>query len=171
MYVGSMAHLTMQLAANWFFPVALLLFAAVWSLSKTAGALSQADWPQLEAALIADALLTLPALYWLCFRKRHGKGKMFLGVIAVICSSLWLAGLIVPPAEQDLLQRAAWLRYFGLAVIFLIEARIAVLAFRAIWRPETKVADLEAHGVPPIMAKLMLLEARFWRWVFSAFRK
>jgi hypothetical protein len=26
-------------------------------------------------------------------------------------------------------------------------------------------------GVPEFMAKLMLLEARFWRWVFSHFKR
>jgi dolichol kinase len=166
-----MAHLRKQLAANWFFPVALILFLAVWGVVKSASALSQADLFNLESALVADAFLTLPVLYWLCFRGRQSKGKLLLGVIAVICSGLWLAGLIVPPSGQALLPQVAWLRYLGLAVIVMVEVRIAVLAVRLVWQPNAKAADLESHGVPPVIAKLMLLEARFWRWVFSAFRK
>jgi hypothetical protein len=160
------------LGANWFYPLALGLFAVVWALDvRSQGALGSAGAASLEIAVLVDVFLTLPALYWLCFRKRHGSAKLLLGITAVVCSGLWLAGLLIPAADQQILPHLSWLRYAGLAIIIGFEVRLAWLTIRMVWRPQTKVADLAAEGVPLPLAKLMLLEARFWRWVIAAFRK
>ena len=167
-----MADLKESFVSNWFYPVALVLFVLVWALVTTSGAIPQAGHGfSLEVALLADVFLTLPALYWLCFRNRHGKARLFLGLIAVVCSGMWLAGQIVPVAEQRILPQFSWLRYTGLAIIVAFEVRLAALALRVMWKPQASLADLEGQGVPPIVAKLMIAEARFWRWVLSAFRK
>ena len=167
-----MANLRRALGANWFYPLAIGLIALVWALDIfSKGRFPSAGGTSLELAVLADVFVTLPVLYWLCFRKRHGLAKLLLGVTAVVCSGLWLAGQFVPATDQRILPQLSWLRYAGLAIIVGFEVRLAAVAFRMIWRPQTKVADLAAEGVPPVIAKLMLLEARFWRWVLSAFRK
>ena len=159
-------------ATNWFYPVAVTLLMLVGFLAaSTRGVPPPAQGLSFEVALLADVFVTLPLLYWLCFRKRHGMAKLLLGVTAVVCSGLWLSGLIVPLSEQRVLPQLSWLRFAGLVIIVGFEIRLAALAFRVMWKPQAKVADLEAQGVPPVIAKLMLLEARFWRWVLSAFRK
>ena len=167
-----MAELRKTFATNWFYPVAFTLLMLVGFLAtSTRGLPRPAQGPTFEVALLADVFVTLPMLYWLCFRKRHGMAKLLLGVTAVVCSGLWLSGLIVPLAEQRVLPQLSWFRFVGLVIIVGFEVRLAALALRLMWRPQTKVAELEAQGVPPVVAKLMLLEARFWRWALSALRK
>ncbi len=167
-----MTDLRKTIVVNWFYSMALLLFLVAGILIASIGGVPPpGQGPSFEAALLVDIFLTLPVLYWLCFRKRHGAARLLLGGTAVVCSGLWLAGLIVPTSEQRMLPQLSWLRYAGLAIIVGFEVRLAALAFRVMWRPQAKIADLEAQGVPPLVAKLMLLEARFWRWVLSAFRK
>ena len=167
-----MADFRGSFVSNWFYPVTLVLFVMVWALITMAGDMAQPTLGfHFETALLADVFLTLPALYWLCFRNRSGKAKMLLGLIAVVCSGLWLAGKLVPLSEQSILPQLTWLRYVGFAIIVGFEIRLAAIALKLLFESQTKVADLEAEGVPPIVAKLMLMEARFWRWMLSAFRK
>lgn len=167
-----MAHLSKTIVANWFYPVVLALFLVVGALSASSAGVAQLSQnPRFEMVMLFDVFLTLPALYWLCFHNRHGKGKLLLGLIAVVCSGLWLAGKIVPLASQQVLPQLSWLRYAGLAIVVGFEIRLAAMAVRLMWKPQAKAADLEAQGVPPLVAKLIVLEVRFWRWVFLVFRK
>lgn len=69
------------------------------------------------------------------------------------------------------LPQLAWLRYAGLTVLMLIEVRIMVALFKILFKPGTSSKQLEDIGMPPFLAKLALLEARFWRWVFSIFKR
>lgn len=167
-----MANLRKSLGANWFYPLAVVLIMLAWVISLVSlERLSSGAGPGFEIALLADVFVTLPVLYWLCFRKSHSPAKLVLGIIAVVCSGLWLAGYSVPTAEQRILPQLSWLRYAGLAIVIGFEVRLAALVIRMVWRPQVKMADLAAEGVPPLIAKLMLREVRFWKWVGSAFRK
>lgn len=152
--------------ANWFWPVFAGLFGLVWAIAK-----SHPDTvtQQFELAVLFDIFVTVPALYFLCYRRQLSTPAMFLRIVGLQCFGIWLATNIVAPDKQSALAQLSWLRNLGLAVLVAFEVWLAVKLARIVFRQETRVADLEREGVPLIIAKLMLLEARFWRWVFSRF--
>ena len=156
------------LGENWFLPVLLALLGVVWLQSRFLGPGMPPTW---EAALLFDMIVTIPFLYWCCYRGSLGWGAMTLRVVALQCSGLWLLGWIVPASEQQLLPALAPLRSIGLTIIVLVELRLVVALIRIVFKPATKPADLQAQGVPAWIARLMLLEVRFWCWLFSWFRR
>lgn len=160
------------LRRNWYYPLALALFGVVWMVSKTElGRMSASDQRGFEIALLIDVFVTLPLLFWLCFRRQWAMKQLVLGIVATMCGGLWAATWIVPVEDQAILGQIGWVRYVGLGILLVVEIGIMVGLMRIIWKPKTEVRDIEAMGVPPFVAKLMLAEARFWRWVFSKFRK
>jgi hypothetical protein len=77
----------------------------------------------------------------------------------------------VPFESQIFLPQLSWLRYAGLSVLILIEVRIMIALFKILFKSNTDSKQLEDIGMPPLLAKLALLEVRFWRWVFSIFTR
>lgn len=160
------------LRRNWFYPLALGLLGLVWMVSRTAiGQVPESDQGWLEAALLVDVFVTLPLLFWFCFRRQLARKQLALGIIATMCGGLWAATWIVPVKDQFVLGQIGWVRYVGMALLLVFEIGIVVAAVRLIWKPKADARDFEALGVPPFVAKLMHAEARFWRWLFGKFRK
>ena len=160
--------MTERLRENWFWPVALLLVAAAWSFGMSLPAQDLGGW---EMAVLFDVVITLPLLFALCYRGKLTRNKLIIRILALQCLGIWLATKIVPVESQLLLPQLSWLRYAGLAVLILIELRIMVVLFKTVFKVDTTTKQLEEIGMPPFLAKLALLEGRFWRWVFSKFRR
>lgn len=154
--------------ANWFYPAFLVLLSIMWLQAKALGTGLPQSW---EAALLFDTLVTIPGLFWLCYRGSLKPGAMALRIVALQCSGLWFLGWILPSTEQHVLPTLAPLRSAGLAVIVLVELRLAVALVRIVFKPETKPTDLQSQGVPEWVARAMLIEARFWRWVLNWFKR
>src|SRR3546814_2556535 len=76
---------------------------------------------------------------------------------------------LVPVDSQLIIPYLSWLRYAGLAILLLIEIRLALILFKLVFKPDTTESQLQESGMPPLLAKAALLEARFWRWVFGVF--
>jgi hypothetical protein len=149
-------------ARNWFLLLLPALLGAAFLLAKTA----PAD-PALERVFLFDALVTVPFLYFLCYRGTLGRWQMALRLLALACAGIWAAGRLVPDETQAILPQLGWARALGLAVIALFEVRLLVLAVRLAFSGRADAEALAAAtGAPPILARLMLLEARFWRWVW-----
>lgn len=160
--------MTARLKDNWFWPLAIILWAFVMLISRTVPTQKLDGW---EMAVIFDVLVTLPALFALCYRTKLTRGKLVLRILALQCLGIWLATKIVPFETQILLPQLSWLRYVGLSVLVFIELRIVLAMFKVIFKAETTTTQLEDFGMPPFLAKLALLEARFWHWLFSIFRR
>ena len=160
--------MTERLKENWFWPVALVLLGAVWSLSANLPPQDLSGW---EVAVLFDFLITLPLLFTLCYRRKLTRKNLIIRILALQCLGIWLATKIVPVESQILLPQLSWLRYAGLAVLMLIELRIMVVLFKTVFKADTTSKQLEEIGMPAFLAKLALLEARFWRWVFSFFKR
>ncbi|MBJ7527720.1 MAG: hypothetical protein JHD10_10865 [Sphingomonadaceae bacterium] len=160
--------MTEQLKANWFWPVAFALSVIVWLLTNT---LPPQDLGYWELAVLFDVLVTLPLLFTLCYRRTLTSKNLIIRIIALQCLGTWLATKLVPVESQMVLPQLAWLRYAGLTVLILIEVRIMVALFKILFKPDTSSKQLEDIGMPPFLAKLALLEARYWRWVFSIFKR
>ncbi len=160
--------MTERLRENWFWPVAFVLFTVAWSLSASLPPQDLSGW---EMAVLFDALITLPLLFAICYRRKLTRKNLIIRILALQCLGIWLATKIVPIESQTLLPQLSWLRYAGLAVLVLIELRIMVALFKTVFKVDATSKQLEEIGMPPFLAKLALLEARFWRWVFSNFKR
>ena len=147
---------------NWFWPVAAILAAAVWALST----ISQVPLSQgFEKTLLFDALITVPVLYLLCYCGNFTTTALMVRVLALQCAGVWLAAKLVPVGNQAILSYLTWVRWAGLAIVSLFEIRLFVAVVKLQLKPTTRRDELEAAGMPPLLAKLALLEAQFWRWI------
>lgn len=157
-----------MLRQNWFWPLAVGLFACVWAIATIPAVRLTPDF---EWALLLDVFITLPVLFAICYRGTMTKLALGVRIIALQCAGIWLATKLIRVDSQSILPNLEWLHWAGLAIVFLFEIRLMVAVVKLVWKPTAKQADLEATGMPPFVAKLAMIEARFWRWVFAKFRK
>ena len=157
-------------ASNWFVLVApLLALAAILIARSTAW---RADGASLEAAFIFDACVTLPVLYALCYGRSKPLGQVALRMLALACLGIYLLGWIIPQHAQSLLPSLGWARTAGLAVLILIELRLMVSAIRMVFGAGATAEQFTAKtGAPPLIARLMVLEARMWKALWRLVRR
>jgi hypothetical protein len=159
--------MTEKLKQNWFWPVAAALWIAVWLLMR---AIPSEIPPQFEYAVLADVFLTMPLLLWLCYRAQMPMKALMLRMAGVIGLGIWLASKLLAPEQQNILPQLGVLRNIGLGIVIIIELWLFVSIVKIMFKKDTTADALVKEGVPEFMAKLMLLEARFWRWVFGLFK-
>ena len=157
-----------KLKQNWFWPVAIMLWAAVSFLVRQMPQHIPANY---EYAVLADVFLTMPLLLWLCYRSQLTTKAVLLRVVGVVSLGIWLASQMLQPEHQTILPLLGSLRNIGLGVAIAIELWLFVSILKIVFKKDTTSQVLVDQGVPEFMAKLMLLEARFWRWVFGLFKK
>jgi hypothetical protein len=159
------------LTGHWFLPLALAIITADFALAHAV------EWRParpLEAGVLLDVAVLVPVLYALCYRRRGRAAWIRAGALA--CLGIWLAGRIIPAAHQDLLAHLGPLRYAGMAVLFLIELRLAIAIYRAAFsdQPEQAqrtLAAAEHAGVPRWVTRLMAWEASLWRRAWQRMRR
>jgi hypothetical protein len=157
-----------SLRRHWFFALLPVLVLAGWNLARTA---PPGDAALVERVLIADVCLSVPILYALCYARR-----MPLRRLLVRCLGLALAGLVVlgwtlPAEQQSVLPATKPLRIAAMALLALVELRILIAALQLVFRSAPRPELLEERGVPPLIAKLMVIEARFWKAVWRLLRR
>ncbi|MFB9068626.1 hypothetical protein [Pseudofulvimonas gallinarii] len=149
------------LKAHWFLPVAMLVVGGDLVLAL---ADSWSDPALLEAGLLFDLAIVLPALYWWCYRKR-GRAAL-LKAAALSCLGIWVAGHIVPDQHHELISTVGFARYVGLAVLLVIELKLVVAIYRAAFSSSGANPPLSAAqdaGMPEWAARLMAWEASLLR--------
>ena len=149
-------------ANNWFVLVAPLLFVLAWFIGRSTA------WAQegaaVEAALLVDATITLPLLYALCYARSLPLWQLAVRMVGIACLGIYLVSYLVPPGSQSLLPSFAWARTVGFALLCLIELRLLITGIRMVFKSDVTAEQLTAAtGAPPLLAKLMLLEARMWK--------
>ena len=157
-----------DIRTHWFFWVAPLVLAADFYVAFSArGTVDRL----VEAGLLFDLALLLPLLYWWCYRQR-GKPAL-VRAAALACLGIWLATKLVPEHERDLLVYVGPLRYAGLAVLVWLEVVLVVAIYRSVFKGgSVEQAVAHARGdMPPWVAKLLALEARFWFRVWGAIKR
>jgi hypothetical protein len=153
---------------NWFLPAALPVLAGAFVVTGTA------DWPVeadgIEAALLFDLAVLLPALYFWCYRSSATAPA--LRALALASAGIWLVSYLIPPEHQHLLGFVSWLRYAAIGLLLYAELRVlaslywAVIAGRK--TPEAAAADFSASsGTPLRVARLLASEAAFWKRVLA----
>jgi hypothetical protein len=156
-------------ALNWF----ILLMPALLLIGWLAG--RAIPWAEegraMETALLIDACVTLPVLYALCYCGRLPHWQLVIRLLGIACLGIYLIGQVVPAEHQALLPAFSWARSIGLGFLILIELWLFVSVLRLVFRSGTTAEQLTAKtGAPPLIAKLLLLEARFWSAVWRFLR-
>lgn len=148
---------------NWFLLLLAPLLAIEFAFARTT------DWARAgpaELIILFDLCLFIPALYVLCYRKRIALKPLLIRAAALALAGIYLASRLVPPDAQVLLSELIWARYAGLAIIALIELWIVVLTLKLVFGGASTDEIARRSGAPPWVARLMQLEARFWRAVW-----
>ena len=158
---------TSWLKENWFVAAAILLMGT----DLTVVFLPNSASPRLlELGLLSDLCIVLPCLYLACYW-RKGTRSVFRA-IAFASIGFWAASKLLPGTGQFLIQRLWPLRYVALAVIVLIEFRVMLAAYRAVFTGvsrEEAAATLERQsGMPAWAAKLVAAEASLWSTLYKA---
>lgn len=152
------------LRANWFYLLLPFLLLAAWSLSRTPEAV--ADPLLLERVLLVDCLISLPVLYFL-FLRRHATLRAAIIRSAVLAGAgLWFAGYLMPAGEGQILPALGWVRMAALPLLILLELAAFIAIMRVVYSDTPDEEQLVRQGVPPLVIKLMLAEARFWKKVW-----
>jgi hypothetical protein len=157
--------LIQQAKKNWFFVLFPIIFLANYLSLKMAPPLE----PRLnEAAILFDLALLLPSLYAFCYRAA-GR-KIIIRTIAIACLGIWLAGYLIPSEEQVVYGYFSWLRYIGLGFLVLIEIKMMLFIFKLLYgrEQENKNENItqqlsKGMDIPEWAARLMVLEANFWK--------
>lgn len=153
---------------HWYTPVFLAMVAGVWWLARSSTFMSAGG----EAALLIDLCLTAPILYILCYARKQPLRVTMVRALAIACGGVWIATWLIPLQNQILLPHLAPLRWIGLGIVCLVEIRLMVAAIRVAFSATGTAEDVvRASGAPPLVAQLMLWEARFWRGVWRVLRR
>jgi hypothetical protein len=119
-----------------------------------------------EAATLFDWCFFVPFLYAICYRAMPRRA-LAMRTLALVCGGIWIAGKIVPDPAKTILEEWGWLRAVGMGALLLAEGAALIAVLRVAFGSSPVPAELERQGMPPLLVKLMLAEARFWRWVWS----
>lgn len=156
------------LRAHWFWGIAPVVLALDFSVAMSARGSIDAV---VELGLLFDLAVLLPCLYWLCYRRRGRQA--IVRAAALGCLGIWLALKWVPEAEQDVLAMVAPLRWVGLAALVYLEAVVLLAVYRTVFRGGSveQAAASAPPDMPPWVARLLALEARFWLRVWRWLRR
>jgi len=149
---------------NWFAPLLVLLLAIEWAFARSVN--WRAD-PIAEAAILFDLCLFVPALHYFCYRRLLAWKPLLIRTAALASFGVYLASHLIPAEAQQLLGGLSWARLAGFAVLAALELWVMVKVVKLVFGSATTAEQIvETSGAPPWVARLMLIEARFWKWLW-----
>lgn len=152
---------------HWFYVVVPVFFAAALAIRQS---LPWTSNPQMaEAVTLLDWCVVMPALYAICYRHMSPRALM-IRMAALACGGIWIAGLIVPDHAESFLTQWGWVRGVGMAGLLLVEGAALISQVRVAFSPTPDADALARLGMPPLLIRFALAEARFWRWLFAHLR-
>lgn len=152
------------LRTNWFYLLLPFLLLAAWSLSRTSEMV--ANPLLLERVLLADCLISLPILYFLFLRRHASLRAAIIRSAALAGAGLWFAGYLMPAGEGQILPALGWMRMAALPFLIILEGAAFIAIMRVIYSDAPDEERLIEQGVPPLIVKALLAEARFWKAVW-----
>ena len=155
---------------HWFVPLLAVLLLIETAFARTT------DWSRdglAELVILFDLCLFIPFLYLLCYRGRIERKPLLLRAVALALAGVYIASKLVPPSAQIVLGELVWARYAGLAALALIELWVVVLTVKLVYGAATTEEISSRNGAPLWIARLLQLEARFWKavWRFLSGRR
>lgn len=161
----SPAKLASAARRNWFYLLMPLWLAAAWNLSITPQA--AAEPLVMERVYLFDFALFLPVLYFLFLRGRVTLRAALVRSAMLAAAGLALAAWLMPAGEGQVLPVLAWLRWVALPAVIVIELVAMAAVLRHVFGADPDAQTLIDQGMPPLVVKLMIAEARFWKRVLS----
>lgn len=150
---------------HWFYLLLPIWIATAFAVAATDPWVRQPDVS--EKIALFDWCVFMPALYLVCYR-RMPRRALALRTMALACGGMWIAGRLVP--DRTVPHYSGWLRPVGALMLLALEGTALLAVLRNVFGREPDPMELEKQGLPPIVARMMLAEARFWRRVWTILR-
>lgn len=123
-----------------------------------------------EFAIMFDLCLFVPALYALCYRRRLALRALLVRTAALALLGVHFASKLVPTDAQTLVDDLAWARDAGGLVLALLELALVAWTVRLVFGGASTDEIAARTGAARWTARLMQLEARFWKAVWRFLR-
>ncbi|MBM0171423.1 hypothetical protein [Altererythrobacter sp. C41] len=147
---------------HWYFWIAMPLVVAI--EAAFVFTLPWNEYPRAEWAVLFDLCVFLPALHLIVYRKALSRRALLIRTVAIAGLGLWLSRYLVPAESQQALLHLAKLHGGLVGVVIVFELGVMMLVIRAAFARDADPQRLERDfAVPPLIARLMVWEARFWR--------
>lgn len=156
--------MTRAITGYWFYWLLAFCAFAAWQVSLTPDAI--ADPITTERVFLLDTVLILPALYFVYLRPRVALRAAILRSLAIGAAGISYAAWLMPEGTGQVLPFLSWLRWTALPLVIVIELAALLALVRYLFGSEPQEETLVAQGIPPLVVKLMLMEAQFWKRVF-----
>ena len=155
---------------KWFFLVALPVAVAIeWGFARTL------DWtadPRSEWVALFDLCVFMPLLYLVIFGSALSRKARWLRCLGIAGTGLFASRFIVPEPNQFIIGELSALRNVMLIGILAFEAFILWKLIGVVYRRNADAKTLEREfAIPEWIAKLMVLEAKFWKAVWHLLRR
>ena len=155
---------------KWFFLIALPLAIAVeWAFART---LDWSAYPRSEWVALFDLCVFMPILYLTAFTSEMTRKARMLRCLGIAGIGLFAASFIVPEPNQIIIGELSALRNLAMIGVVAFEGWVLWKVVGAVYRQNADAKTLEREfAMPEWIAKLMVLEAKFWKAVWSVLRR
>ncbi|MEO0462109.1 MAG: hypothetical protein AAF127_03195 [Pseudomonadota bacterium] len=155
---------------KWFYLLVLPIAVAIeWGFAAT---LDWTAYPRSEWVALFDLCIFMPLVYLSAFSSDLSPKARVLRATGIAGIGLFAASFIVPQSNQFIIAQLSSLRNVMAVFIIAFEAWVLWKVLDAIYRQGADARALERDfALPQWIAKLMVLEAKFWKAVWGFFRR
>ena len=155
---------------KWFFLLVLPVAIAIeWAFAATH------DWtayPRSEWVAIFDLCLFMPLIYLTLFTSELTRKARLIRAVGVAGLGLLAASFIVPEPNQFVIGQLSSIRNVLLVFVLAFEVWVFWKLIDVLYRKNADAKALERDfAVPELIAKLLVLEAKFWKAVWALFKR
>lgn len=155
---------------KWFFLLVLPVAIAIeWAFAATH------DWtayPRSEWVAIFDLCLFMPLIYLTLFTGELTRKARLIRAAGVAGLGLLAASFIVPEPNQFVIGQLSSIRNVLLVFVLAFEVWVFWKLIDVLYRKNADAKTLERDfAVPELIAKLLVLEAKFWKAVWALFKR
>lgn len=157
-------------AEQYFFLIILPLAIAIeWASARSH------DWeayPRSEWVALIDLCVFMPVVYWAFFASDLSTKARLLRGAAIAGIGLLAASFIVPAPNQFIIGELSNIRNAMLVFVLLFEGFVFWQVMSALYRKGADARALQQDfAMPEWVAKLMVMEAKFWKAVWNFMRR
>ncbi len=156
----------MRFNEKWFFLLVLPIAIAIeWAFAATH---DWAAYPRSEWVALIDLCVFVPLVYWFLFSSSLAPRARFLRTLGIAGLGLFASSFIVPEPNQIIIGELSAVRNGLLIFILSFEGLVLWKMLNALYAKAADAKSLERDfAMPAWVAKLMVLEAKFWKAVWS----
>ncbi|NIE79329.1 hypothetical protein [Asaia sp. As-1742] len=150
---------------HWFYPYIVMSYIAVflWLSGFQNSPVKAAHQTLIGATWIGTLVLAC----WVCDRPP----TLMRGLVRSLAlggSGLWIARHTLPGFDEGATPHIGWVRFISVGLAVLCESIVLIAAMRLVFGKTGDPDKLNDLGLPPLVVRAMLAEARFWRRVWHA---